>query len=154
MANDFQEYRLGEYVISTNPEKLEIPVIHNFLRNSYWAKGIPIQLLKKSIDNSLCFGIYFHGRQVGFARIISDFATYAYLADVFVVEGHRGKGLSKWMMRVIMEFPDLQGLRRFQLATKDAHGLYRKFGFRASENPSVNMEITVANIYLENNEKK
>jgi len=118
-----------EFTISTDKRKINIRYVHNFLSNSYWAEGIPIQVVRRAIKNSLCFALY-HGRdQVGFARMVTDRATFAYLADVFIDEKFRGHGLSKWLLETIMAHPDLQGLRRIMLATRDAHTLYNKFGF-------------------------
>src|SRR5207344_3602853 len=108
---------------------------HAFLASSYWARGIPRETLDRAIDNALCVGVYDGDRQVGFARVVTDAATFAYLADVFVVESHRGRGLAKWLMEVIVGHPSLQGLRRFSLATRDAHGLYQQFGFRPLVKP-------------------
>lgn len=109
---------------------MDIPYIHRYLSlESYWAENIPVSVVERCIQGSLCFGIFKDNKQIGFARVISDFAVFAYLADVFVDEKYRGLGLSKWLMEVIVSHPDLQGLRRFMLATKDAHGLYQKFGF-------------------------
>jgi GNAT superfamily N-acetyltransferase len=134
-------------VISTDPAKLDLDVIHTFLSRAYWCQGIPRETLQRAIQNSLCFGIYVQGQQLGFARVITDRATFAYLADVFVVETHRGRGLSKWMMEVIMAHPDLQGLRRWSLGTLDAHGLYRKYGFAPPRFPDRLMEIYDPDIY-------
>jgi GNAT superfamily N-acetyltransferase len=120
----------GEFEVSTDPSRIDLPFVHGFLTASYWAKGIPEQTVRRSIDHSLCFGVYSGSRQMGFARVISDLATFAYLADVFILEDFRGRGLSRWLMQCIMEHPELQGLRRWSLVTRDAHGLYRKFGFR------------------------
>ena len=117
------------YSISTDKERLDIPYIHAFLSHSYWAENIPVATVQRSIDGSLCFGVYEAGRQLGFARVITDKATFGYLADVFIDEQYRGRGLSKWLMETIMAHPDVQGLRRFMLATRDAHGLYVQFGF-------------------------
>lgn len=133
--------------ISTDPAKLDLDVIHGFLSRAYWCEGIPRETLERAIRNSLCFGVYAEGRQVGFARVISDRATFAYLADVFVVETHRGHGLSKWMMEVIMAHPELQGLRRWALGTQDAHGLYSKYGFAPPKFPDRLMEIYDPDIY-------
>lgn len=120
----------GEYCISTDNARLDLGVIYGYLSGeSYWAKGIPPETVKRSIDNSLCFGLYHNNEQVGFARLITDKATFAYLADVFIVEGHRGRGLSKWLVEVIQAHPDVQGLRRWLLGTRDAHGLYAQFGW-------------------------
>lgn len=139
--------RFDEYAISTDPALLDIEVIHEFLAQSYWSPGIPRSIIERAIRNSLCFGLYCRTEQVGFARVITDKATFAYLADVFVLESHRGKGLSKWLMQVIKEHEDLQGLRRFMLITQDAHGLYRQFGFGELANPSRVMEINRPDIY-------
>lgn len=139
--------RFDEYAISTDPALLDIAVIHDFLAKSYWSPGIPRSIIERAIRNSLCFGLYCRTEQVGFARVITDKATFAYLADVFVLQSHRGKGLSKWLMQVIKEHEDLQGLRRFMLVTQDAHGLYRQFGFGELANPSRVMEITRPDIY-------
>ncbi len=118
------------YSVSTNPTKLNISSIHNYLSiESYWAKGIPFDVVKKSIDNSLCFGVYKNNQQVGFARVVTDKATFAYLADVFIFPEYRGKGLAKWLMATIHAHPDLQGLLRWLLGTRDAHALYEKFGW-------------------------
>jgi len=142
------EFLKKDYSISTDKSKINIELVHDYLCNhSYWAEGIPIETVKKSIDHSLCFGLYNNGRQIGFARVISDFATYAYLADVFIVPEERGKGLSKWMMQVILNHPELQGLRRFVLATKDAHGLYEQFGFIVYPNPDRIMTMNNAEVY-------
>jgi N-acetylglutamate synthase-like GNAT family acetyltransferase len=118
------------YLISTASSLLDIRVIHNYLsKESYWANNIPIEVVEKSISNSLCFGLYHNQQQIGFARVVTDKATFAYLADVFILEEQRGNGLSKWMMEVIQSHPELQGLRRWMLGTKDAHGLYEQFGW-------------------------
>lgn len=140
------------YRISTNHEDMNLSVIHGFISQSYWASNIPAETMRRAIENSLCFGIFSNsGGQVGFARMITDTATFAYLADVFVLEEHQGKGLSKWLMKVILEYPELQGLRRMVLATKDAHGLYEQFGFKALANPQTFMEIMVPDIYTKTN---
>ena len=136
------------YEISHDPARMDVGVIHAFLsETSYWAKGIPRSVVEKSLAHSLCFGIYHHGAQVGFARIVSDHATFAMLADVFVLEGHRGKGLSKWLMRTVIAHPDLQGLRRLLLLTSDAHELYRQFGFTEIGNAWRFMEVVRPDIY-------
>ena len=120
-------------MLSTDRERLDLDVIHGFLTECYWAKGISREIVARSMENSLCFGIYSRNQQVGFARVISDFATYAYIADVFVLDAYRGRGLGKWLMECIMQHPRLQGLRRWSLVTDDAHGLYAKFGFHGAE---------------------
>ncbi|HZS06927.1 MAG TPA: GNAT family N-acetyltransferase [Blastocatellia bacterium] len=138
---------LNTISVSTDKSRLDIEVIHRFLFGSYWAEGVPIEVVRKSVENSLRFGVYDGESQVGFARIISDFATYAYLADVFILESHRGRGLAKLLMKEIMNHPELQGLRRFALATRDAHGLYRQFGFTELRKPESQMEIARPGIY-------
>ena len=142
------EHRRGEYCISTDPARIDLDVVYEFLTNCYWAKGIPRDVVARSIEHSLCFGIY-HGTegQVGFARVISDFGTIAYLGDVFVLESHRGRGLSKWMMACIMQHPALQGLRRWILLTRDAHGLYSQFGFTPLKSPDRYMELHRPDVY-------
>jgi len=136
------------YRISSVQSEMNAESIHEFISQSYWAKGIPLETLKKAIRNSLCFGIFnCEGTQVGFARMITDSATYAYLADVYVLEEYRGKGLSKWLMQEIMSHPELQGLRRMTLATLDAHGLYEKYGFSELAKPEIFMENWNPEIY-------
>jgi len=138
----------NELEISTDRERLNVRLVHQFLcEQSYWAKGIPFATVQKSIRNSLCFGAYLNGAQVGFARVVSDFATFANLVDVFILPEHRGKGLAKALVQTIMSHPDLQGLRRFTLATTDAHGLYRQFGFSGLSKPDTFMERYVPDIY-------
>ena len=137
----------AEYQISTDLTRLDVTVIHAFLTQSYWSPGIPRAVVERAISNSLCFGLYRNAEQVGFARVVTDKATFAYLADVFVLDAHRGKGLSKWLMQVVKEHPDLQGLRRFMLGTKDAHGLYKQFEFAELANPSRMMEILKLDVY-------
>lgn len=136
-----RNFRKGQYLISTDKSKLNIKVIHGYLSNSYWAKNRSLRTSKLTLKNSLCFGLYFKNKQIGFARVITDYATFAYLADVFILEEHRGKGLSKWMMEVILNYSELQNLRRWFLATKDAHGLYEKFGFTSLKEPEKLMEM-------------
>lgn len=136
-----------EYTISTNKDILNIPYIHAFLAASYWAEGIPVDTVQRSIAGSLCFGVYKGEQQVGFARVISDEATYAYLADVFIDETQRGKGLGKWLVEVILQYPGFQGIRRFELRTRDAHGLYAQFGFTPLTNPEIYMQIRFPDVY-------
>lgn len=127
---------------------MDFEVIHGFISNSYWAQGIPKALLRTALSNSLCFGVFDKdNQQVAFGRLITDKATFAYLADVFVLGSHRGLGLSKLMMAAIMEHPELQGLRRIMLATRDAHGLYAQFGFKAVDTPETLMQIRLENPY-------
>ena len=137
----------GEYTISTERHRLDIAAIHRFLSQSYWSPGIPVATVERAIANSICFGLFHDRQQVGFARVVTDTATFAYLADVYVLDAHRGRGLSKWLMEVIMRHDDLQGLRRFMLATRDAHGLYRQFGFVPLGKPSAMMEIVRPDVY-------
>ncbi|MFT3826765.1 MAG: GNAT family N-acetyltransferase [Chitinophagaceae bacterium] len=144
------EWQRGAFTISTEIQKLDIPFIHSFLSKSYWAANIPVATIQRSIENSLSFGIYNQQQQVGFARVITDKATFAYLADVFVDDSVRGQGLSKWLMEVILTHPELQGLRRFMLATRDAHGLYRQFGFMPVTSPENLMSIHQPDIYKTN----
>jgi GNAT superfamily N-acetyltransferase len=141
----------GNYSISTAKEKLDIPFIHRFLTHSYWAENIPFETVQKSIEGSVCFGLYEGNKQIGFARVITDYATFGYLADVFIDENYRGRGLSKWLMEIIMDYPELQGFRSWQLATKDAHGLYARFGFKIPDNPERMMRKVVPDIYKANN---
>ena len=130
------ELRDADYVVSDDPARLDIAYVHAFLTKSYWSPGIPRDVVARAIANSLPFGLYdATGAQAGFARVITDRATYAYVADVFVDEAHRGKGLGKLLMRAIMSHPDLQGLRRWSLATRDAHGLYRQFRLQRARAP-------------------
>jgi len=148
MSVEIVEHRRGEFVISTDPRRLDLDVIHGFLTNCYWARGIPRDVVARSIEHSLCFGVYDGtGAQIGFARVVSDFATVAYLGDVFVLESHRGRGLSKWLMECITLHPALQGLRRWILLTRDAHGLYSQFGFTPLKAPERYMELHRPDVY-------
>jgi GNAT superfamily N-acetyltransferase len=143
-----ESWERGEYLITTDRSRLDVALIHNFLsKETYWAVGRSVEVVKRSFDSSLCFGIHKKTEQVGFARVVTDFATFAWLADVFVVPEHRGHGLAKWLMEVILAHPELQGFRRWVLATKDAHSLYAQFGFiplhrpeRWMERPDPNMQ--------------
>lgn len=141
------EWRRGEYSISTDKGRLDVAVIHGFLTMSYWAAGVPMEVVKRSIEHSLAFGVFKEDQQVGFARIITDYATFAYLGDVFILEPFRGRGLSKWLMEVIVGHPDLQGLRRWVLLTRDAHGLYRQVGFTEPSRPERYMELHFPDVY-------
>lgn len=137
-----------EYTVSTDKTRLDLPSIHQFLSTqAYWSLNIPFTTVKRSVENSLCFGVYFGPQQVGFARVITDYATIAYLGDVFIIPEHRGKGLSKKLVDEIMTHPDLQGMRRWILLTGDAHGLYRQFGWEPITKPELYMEIARPNIY-------
>jgi GNAT superfamily N-acetyltransferase len=136
-----EEWRRGEFVISTDPARLDIALIHEYLSTeSYWAAGRPFEIVRHSIENSLPFGVYKGCEQAGFARVVTDYATFAWLADVFVLPAFRGQGIGKWLIGVITGHPRLQGLRRWILATKDAHGLYAKFGFTPLQAPERFME--------------
>jgi GNAT superfamily N-acetyltransferase len=140
--------RRDDYLVSTDPARLDLPLIHDFLANrSYWAAGIPLEVVQRSAENSLCFGLYQGPNQIGFARIVTDEATFAYLADVFVLEAHRGQGLSKWLLECVMRHPRLQGLRRFLLGTRDAHGLYQRHGFTPLTDPERFLEIFRPDVY-------
>ena len=152
-----QQYEVvkNNFIISADKSKINLDVVHNYLATeSYWAKNIPIDIVKTSIQNSFCFGIYtlnaqtkMIDEQIGFARVITDCATFGYLADVFIVQEYRGKGLSKWLMKTILEHPQLQNFRRWLLATKDAHGLYEQFGFKELTNPERYMRYSVFEEY-------
>ncbi|MFZ0198852.1 MAG: GNAT family N-acetyltransferase [Candidatus Sulfotelmatobacter sp.] len=147
-SDSVMEYRRGEFLISTSRERLNLNMVHGFLTNCYWAKGITREIVARSIEHSLCFGIYDRSSvQVGFARVVSDFATVAYLGDVFVLESHRGRGLSKWLMECIAQYPALQNLRRWILLTRDAHGLYSQFGFTPVKAPERYMELHRPKVY-------
>ncbi len=146
--NTQTEWWRGEYTISTDAARIDFAAVHNFLCSSYWAQNIPAEVARRSIENSLCFGLYEAKRQIGFARVVTDHATFAYLCDVFVVEECRGRSLSKWLLETILAHPELQNLRRWLLATADAHELYRKFGFVALKTPSNFMERHAPDVYL------
>lgn len=135
-----REFEKDGFLISTDQNKLQLNVIHNFLSKTYWAPNISLETVKKSMDNSYCFGVYKNDEQIGFARLITDYATFAYLADVFILEEYRGIGLSKWLMQIILESEGVQGLRGWMLKTKDAHGLYKQFNFNTPTFPERVME--------------
>ncbi|MBC7899115.1 MAG: GNAT family N-acetyltransferase [Saprospiraceae bacterium] len=142
------EWKNAEYSIDTDKTRLQQDVIQRFLsEDSYWAQDRSVLQTRTAIEHSVCFGLYHHDRQIGFARVISDFATFAYLGDVFVLEDFRGRGLSKWLMESIVSHPELQGLRRWVLATRDAHSLYEKYGFHALTFPERWMERPAPNAY-------
>lgn len=136
-----------EYVITTDQRRFDLEAIHAFLSTAYWSRGVPMQIVQRALANSLAFGVFRGDEQVGLARVVTDSATFAYLADVYILEAHRGKGLAKTLLRTILAHPDLQGLRRFPLATRDAHGLYGQFGFAALANPSRMMERWDPDVY-------
>ena len=134
--------RRGDFLVSTDQTLLDLPLIHEFLSNhSYWAAGRPQRVVRRSLANSLCFGLYEGTRQIGLARVVTDRATFAWLCDVFVLAPYRGQGLSKWLLQCVLSHPDLQGLRRFLLATRDAHGLYERYGFAPLEEPARFLEV-------------
>ena len=136
-----ESWEYGDYVISTDSSRLDVELIHDFLsKTAYWASGRTLEVVERSIENSLPFGIYKENNQVGFARVVTDYATFAWIADVFVLPEHRNQGLSKWLMEVILSHPQLQGFRRWVLATKDAHSLYARFGFIPLHRPERWME--------------
>jgi GNAT superfamily N-acetyltransferase len=138
----------GDFIISTDKTRLDISIIHDFLANqSYWSRNIPFEKVKTAIDNSLNFGLFQKDKQIGFARVVSDFSTVAYLGDVFVLEEYRGLGLSKWLMEKVMTHPNLQGLRRWILLTSSAHELYKKYGWASLANPGRWMEKHDPDIY-------
>jgi GNAT superfamily N-acetyltransferase len=139
---------IGSYTLSDDPARLDLQAMHAYLRRSYWSEQIPYEVLERAVRGSLCIGAYAAtGAQVGLSRFISDYATFCYVADVYVLEGHRGHGLSKAMMAMASGHPKLQGLRRWSLVTRDAHGLYGQFGFTSLANADRYMERVVPDIY-------
>lgn len=136
----YPSWSKGEFEISTDPAHINLAVVHAFLTTSYWAKDVPMDTVVRSVQHSICFGVYKGREQAGFARVISDRATFAYVGDVFVLGPYRGQGLSKWLMECILSHPDLQSLRRWSLVTQDAHDLYRQFGFTDLKSPGRWME--------------
>jgi GNAT superfamily N-acetyltransferase len=135
------EWRRGSWLVSDDPARLDLDVVHGYLARSYWAQGIPRELVRRSLEHSLCFGLYADERQVGFARVIGDRATFAYLCDVFVLEEERGQGLGRFLVECVQAHPELQGLRRWLLVTRDAHRLYQRLGWRLAAQPGQIMEI-------------
>lgn len=135
------------FLITTERSRMDIVAIHGFLTESYWARGIPLAVVEKSMQNSLCFGVFEGQSQVGFARVITDYATFGYLGDVFILQSHQGLGLGKWLLDCVMAHPGLQGLRRWNLATRDAHSLYARYGFSALAKSEYYMEINVPDPY-------
>ena len=138
---------MAPYQVSTDPARLDVDAIHAFLTGTYWSPGVPLATVRRAIENSVCVGAYIDGRQVGFARMVTDKATFAYLADVYVLEEHRGNGLSRRMLEALLQLKELQGLRRMMLATRYAHALYEKFGFKALAMPARFMELHNPNAY-------
>jgi GNAT superfamily N-acetyltransferase len=137
---EIHEHRDGDILISTDPARLDLETVHGFLTGSYWAEGIPRETVERSIRHSICFGAFDGERQVGFARVISDRATFAYVSDVFVLDSHRGRGIGRQIMTAVTTHPELQNLRLWTLFTRDAHGLYRQVGFREARHPDRLME--------------
>ena len=148
MNDEPREWVRGDFLISTDRQRLDMKIVHGYLASSYWASGMPRAVLERGIENSLTFGIYQLDEQIGFARVITDLATYAYLSDVFVLEEHRGQGLSKWLIECILAHPELQGLRRFALFTRDAQGLYERYGFAPARSPSTYLERWRPDVYV------
>jgi ribosomal protein S18 acetylase RimI-like enzyme len=142
------EWTQGEYTVTCDRARVDLAVVRDFLSSSYWAAGVPQSTIEKSIEHSLCLTLLAAGKQIGFARVITDRATFAYLADVFVLEAHRGRGLGQWLVRCALAHPELEGLRRWMLATRDAHGLYRRFGFTPLARPATFMERHDPDVYL------
>jgi GNAT superfamily N-acetyltransferase len=140
LHSEIHEDRDGDILITTDPARLDLETVHGFLTGSYWAEGIPRETVERSVRHSICFGAFDGGRQVGFARVISDRATFAYVADVFVLDSHRGRGIGKRIMAAVTSHPELQSLRLWTLFTRDAHGLYRQVGFREARYPDRLME--------------
>ena len=136
-----QSLSRDNFEVSSDPARLDLDAIYEFLHNAYWSQGRPRETVEKSLRNSLCFGLYDAGKQIGLARVISDYATYAYMCDVYVLEEYRGQGLGTWLIECVMQHPDLQNLTRFSLVTRDAQPLYRKFGFAEVTDPHRYMNL-------------
>jgi GNAT superfamily N-acetyltransferase len=141
------EAQQGNYTISTDPTKLDFNAMHAFLSRAYWSENIPRDILSCALQHSLNFGVYHGKQQIGLARVITDYATFGYVCDVYILEAYRGQGLSKWLMQTVVAHPDLQGFRRWMLATRDAHGLYRQVGFTELTQVERWMEIRKPNTY-------
>lgn len=144
---EIREWNRDEYLVSNDRARLDLGVIHEYLVRSYWAENIPREIVARSLEHSLGYGVYYQDRQVAFARVVTDQATFAYVADVFVLEAHRSRGLARWLMRCILETPELQGIRRWLLATRDAHEVYRSVGFLPLAEPARFMEIVRNDLY-------
>ena len=142
-----QTWTRAPFEVSTDTARLDLDLMHHFLARTYWSPGIPRAILERALANSLNFGAFAEGRQIGFARVVTDRATFAYLCDVFVLDAWRGRGVSKFLMECILSHPELQNLRRLMLATADAHGLYRQFGFEVVARPERLMEVVTPDIY-------
>jgi GNAT superfamily N-acetyltransferase len=142
------EIQKGDYLVSDDKQKIDLTFVHEYLsKESYWAQNIPVDVVTRSIENSISYGVYHSGKQVGFARVVTDKATFAYLADVFIIESYRGKGLSRMLLECIHAHPDVQGLRRWMLGTRDAHGLYTKFGWTPIPYPDRFMQLHFPDVY-------
>ena len=141
------EWKKDSWTVSTDPARLDVDAIHAFLTHAYWCENIPRAIVERAVNNSLCFGLFDDEAQIGLARVVTDYAVFAYLCDVYVLESHRGRGLGKWLIECVMAHPQLQGLRRFNLATRDAHGLYAQFGFQSLARPESHMERHKPDIY-------
>jgi GNAT superfamily N-acetyltransferase len=148
------EWQRDGYTISTDPGRLDLAAIHGFLTTAYWSPGIPLETVRRAIEDSVCFGILRGDEQAGFGRVVTDRATFGYLCDVFVLESHRGRGLSKWLMECIDAHPDLQGFRRWMLFTRDAHGLYRQYGYTPLANSDRCMERWTPDVYKRGEAKR
>jgi ribosomal protein S18 acetylase RimI-like enzyme len=140
------EQSRGDYTVSTDPARLDVDAVYDYLSRSYWAQGIPRETVERALQNSLCFGLFDGEKQIGLARVVTDRITYAYLCDVFVLESYQGKGLGTWLMQCVVGHPDLRELRRWQLVTRDAHALYQKVGFKPLTEPERHMEKTYPEI--------
>ena len=145
---EYVERHRGEYCVSSHSGRLDLAAVHDYLTKSYWSPGIPIEVLQRAIVGSICFGLFKSDSQIGFARVVTDRATFAYLCDVYVLDAYQRQGLGRWLMEVVISHPDLQGLRRFVLVTRDAHRLYEKFGFQPLARPDGYMELHRPNAYL------
>jgi GNAT superfamily N-acetyltransferase len=141
------KWNRNHLLVTTDPEKLDVDAIHAFLTRAYWCEGIPREIVERALRQSLCFGLFDATAQIGLARVVTDYAVFAYLCDVYVLESHRGRGLGKWLIECVMAHPQLQGLRRFNLATRDAHSLYAQFGFQPLRQPEAHMERHKPDIY-------
>ena len=146
------EWTQGPLLISTESARLQVDAVHQYLSRAYWSEGVSREIVERALRNSLCFGLYDNGKQMGLARVVTDFATFAYLCDVYVLETHRGRGLGKWLIACVMAHPQLQGLRRFSLVTRDAHQLYAPFGFKALIAPERHMEAIQSDPYKKTGE--
>jgi GNAT superfamily N-acetyltransferase len=141
------EARRGEFLVSTDPARLNLDAVYAYLSRAYWCEGIPRQTVERALRQSLCFSLLEGERQIGLVRVITDYTTFAYLCDVYVLESHQGRGLGTWMMQCVVEHPELQGLRRWHLTTRDAHALYHKVGFVPLSKPERHMEVFTPDIY-------